>query len=64
MGWSRLKPEERVRVAVSMVDVVTRICADSERERNSGITEDTLISILRRRFQFGRRVHERTSATE
>ena len=64
MGWSRLKPEERGRVTVSMVDVVTGICADSERERNSGITEDTLISILRRRFQFGRRVHERTSATE
>ena len=54
MAWSRLKPEERVRVAVSMVDVVTRISADSERERNPGITEDTLISLLRRRFQFGR----------
>jgi len=64
VGWSRLKPEEKVKVAVSMVDVVTRICADSERERNPSVTEDTLISILRRRFQFGRRVHERTSATE
>jgi hypothetical protein len=59
VGWSRLKPEERVRVAVSMVDVVTRICADSERERNPSVTEDILISILRRRFQFGRRVVSR-----
>ena len=59
MAWSRLKPEERVRVAVSMVDVVTRICADSERERNPSVTEDILISILRRRFQFGRRVVSR-----
>ena len=59
MAWSRLKPEERVRVAVSMVDVVTRICADSERERNPSIPEATLISILRRRFQHGRRVLSR-----
>ena len=59
MAWSRLKPEERVRVAVSMVDVVTRICADSERERNPSIAEATLISILRRRFQLGRRVLSR-----
>jgi len=51
-----LKPEERVMVAVSMVDVVTRISAEGERERNPGITEDALISRLRRRFQFGRRV--------
>jgi hypothetical protein len=55
VAWSRLKPEERVKVAVGMVDVVTRICADSERERNPGITEDALITILRRRFRFGRR---------
>jgi hypothetical protein len=48
--WSKLKPEERVRVAVSMVDVVTRISADGERERNPRITEDALIAHLRRRF--------------
>jgi hypothetical protein len=53
---SRLKPEERVSVAVSMVDVVARISADSEKERNPGISEDDLISVLRRRFQVGRRV--------
>jgi hypothetical protein len=59
VAWSRLKPEEKVSVAVSMVDLVTRISADSERERNPRITEDTLISILRRRFQLGRRVLSR-----
>lgn len=59
MEWSKLKPEERVRVAVSMVDVVTRISEDGERERNPRITEDTLIAHLRRRFQSGRRTHSR-----
>ena len=59
MAWSRLTPEERVGVAVSMVDVVTRISAESEKERNPRITEDALISSLRRRFQFGRRVLSR-----
>jgi len=52
----RLKPEDRVMVAVSMVDVVTQVAAEGEKERNPGITEDALISRLRRRFQFGRRV--------
>jgi hypothetical protein len=51
---SSLKPEERVMVAVSMVDAVTRICADSDRERDPSITEDRLISLIRRRFHFGR----------
>lgn len=56
MPRSRLKPEERVSVAVSMVDVVARISADSEKERHPGISEDDLISVLRRRFQIRRRV--------
>ena len=55
MTRSKLRPEERVRVAVDMVDLVTRISADSERERNPPITERTLILPLRRRFQLGRR---------
>jgi len=59
VSWSRLKPEEKVSVAVGMVDLVTRISADSERERNPRITENALISILRRRFQLGRRVLSR-----
>lgn len=44
-----------MKVALDMVDLVTSITADSEREKNPGITEDALISRLRRRFQKGRR---------
>ncbi len=46
-----MRPEEKVKVAVDMVDLVTSITADSEREKNPGISEHALISRLRRRFQ-------------
>jgi hypothetical protein len=48
-----LKPEEKVALALSMVDVVTRISAENEREKNPGITDEELIPRLRRRFQVG-----------
>ncbi len=54
---SMLKPEERVRLTVDMVDVVTRICADGVRDANPAISEEELISVLRRRFLLGRRPH-------
>lgn len=54
---SVLKPEDRVRLAVNMVDVVTRICADGVRDANPTISEEELISVLRRRFLLGRRLH-------
>ena len=49
-----LKPDEKVRACVGMTDVVTRICADGVRESHPSISERELISILRRRFSFGR----------
>jgi hypothetical protein len=55
MDWRSLTPEEKVKVALDMVDLVTSITVDGERAENPGITEDALISRLRRRFQRGRR---------
>jgi len=49
-----LKPDEKVRACVGMTDVVTRICADGVRKSHPSISERELISILRRRFSFGR----------
>ena len=46
-----------MRVAIEMVDVVTRISADNEREKNPGISELELISRLRRKFELDRRSH-------
>lgn len=48
------KPEDKVKIAVSMVDVVTRICAEGVKATDPTITEEKLISLLRRRFLFGR----------
>jgi hypothetical protein len=55
--WRRLKPEERVLIAIGMVDVVTGISTDNERENHPGIGDAALILLLRRRFALGRTVH-------
>lgn len=54
-----MRPEEKVQVAVGMIELVTSITADSEREKNPGISENALISRLRRRFQKERRFTSR-----
>jgi hypothetical protein len=59
VSWKKLKPEDKVRVAIEMVDVTTRISADNEREKNPDISESELISRLRRRFGLDRRSHSR-----
>ena len=37
MSWKKLKPEDKVRVAIEMVDVATRISADNEREESEDL---------------------------
>ena len=49
-----LKPDEKVRACFGVTDVVTRICADGVMKSNPNVSERELISILRRRFSFGR----------
>ncbi|HXZ98378.1 MAG TPA: hypothetical protein VED24_03325 [Candidatus Acidoferrum sp.] len=49
-----LKPDEKVRACIEMTDTVTRICADGIRKSHPRISERELISILRRRYFFGR----------
>ena len=53
------KPEDKVRVTIEMVDVVTQISADNEREKNHEISEEELISRLRRRFRLDERFRSR-----
>jgi hypothetical protein len=54
LDWRKLSPEEKVRMAVSMVDVVTQISAENERQKNPAISEGQLILLLRRRFHLPR----------
>jgi hypothetical protein len=51
----RLKPEDRVNLAVGMSDVCVRVCADGVRDQNPGISEEELIERVRERLMFGKR---------
>lgn len=51
----RLKPEEKVNLAVGMSDVCIRVCADGVRDQNPGISERALVERVRERLMFGRR---------
>jgi len=46
----KLRPEEKVNLAVSMTDVCTRICAEGIRDRNASITEKHIIEKVRERI--------------
>lgn len=51
----RLKPEERVNLAIGMSDVCVRVCADGVRDQNPGISEEELIERVRERFEWSKR---------
>ena len=51
----RLKPEERVNLAVGMSDVCIRVCADGVRDQNPGISEEELVERVRERLMFCKR---------
>jgi len=51
----RLKPEERVNLAIGMSDVCVRVCADGVRDQNPGISEEELIERVRERLMFGKK---------
>ena len=53
--FGRLKPEEKVNLAIGMSDVVVRICAEGIKAQNPGITEKELIEKLRERFEWSKR---------
>jgi hypothetical protein len=51
----RLKPEDRVNLAVGMSDVCIRVCADGVRDQNPGISEEELIERVRERLEWSKR---------
>jgi hypothetical protein len=54
----RLKPEDRVNLAIGMSDVCIRVCADGVRDQNPGISEEELIERVRERLMFDKRVRK------
>lgn len=51
----RLKPEQKVAVAIDMTDACVRICADGIRAQHPGISEEELLAKLRERLAWGKR---------
>ena len=55
----RLKPEEKVAIAIDMTDTCIRICADGIKAQNPGISEEELIEKLRERLEWTKRNRKR-----
>jgi hypothetical protein len=55
LSFAKLKPEEKVELAISMTDVCVRICADGIRDRQPTISELELMKQIRERFEFMKR---------
>lgn len=51
----RLKPEEKVAIAIDMTDACVRVCANGIREQNPGIGDEELLSRLRERLELSKR---------
>lgn len=51
----KLKPEERVALAIGMTDVCVRVCADAVRDQYPTIKEQELVERVRERIMYGKR---------
>jgi len=55
LSLDRLKPEEKVNLAISMTDTCVRVCADAVKDRYRTIREEELIERVRERIVYGKR---------
>jgi|GEM_PF-1717170 len=56
--WRKLKPEERVDLAINMSDVCIRVCAEGVRAQYPNISEEKLIELMRERLMFEKKLRE------
>ncbi|MEM3566310.1 MAG: hypothetical protein QXK47_03730 [Candidatus Bathyarchaeia archaeon] len=52
LDWRRLKPEQRVNLAVDMSDVCIRICAEGVKTQNPRLSDEALIELVRERLMY------------
>lgn len=55
MPRSKLRPAEKVNVAIYMSDACVHVCADSVKDENHKISEEELVKRVRDRINFGKR---------
>jgi len=58
--WRKLKPEERVDLAVNMSDVCIRVCAEGVKAQYPNISEEKLIELVRERLMFEKNLRRRS----
>jgi len=51
----KLRPEERVNLAVGMSDVCVRVCADGVRDGDPDVSEEEVVERVRERLLFSKR---------
>jgi len=54
LSWDKLKPEEKVNLAIGMTDVCAHICADAVSDQNRDLKEEELMERVRERISFGK----------
>jgi len=57
LNLKKLRPEEKVNLAINMTDVVVRICVDSIKDQNPSIAEAQLMERVRERIMYQKRRH-------
>jgi hypothetical protein len=55
----RLKPEEKVAIAMGMTDACVRVCAEGIKTECPGISEEELLEKLRERLEWSKRWRKR-----
>jgi len=55
----RLRPEEKVDLAIGMSDVCIRVCAEGIKAQHPGISDEELVGQLRERFEWMKRWRRR-----
>ena len=59
-GWRRLKPEDRVDLAVNMSDVCIQVCAEGVKAQYPNISDEKLIELVRERLVFEKNLRRRS----
>jgi len=57
LSLGKLKPEEKVNLAINMTDVCVRVCVEAVKHKHSTVNEEELVELVRERISFGKNVN-------
>jgi len=55
LSWGKLKPEEKVNLAINMTDVCVSVCVEAVKREHSAANEGELMELVRERMSFGKK---------